>query len=182
MISRTKHRCRLRYLYGPIKTRTVVILSCLAVCAVALLGHWSVRKQIYFHIENPDYAGAGKSAANGGVSGEYPDQPGPEVCGDSGLGLWTARPSCIKTWRCWILHQGRSHDLPIHDSDQRPTRASFWGWLDQDGKHIYAPVGSISDPIGQQGKGSEESDDVYEHVGNGVIVYAFEAGKIAGSG
>ncbi len=46
-----------------------------------------------------------------------------------------------------------------------------------DGKHIYAPVGSITDPTGA--KGSPNASDQFAHLGNGVIVYSFDGGKIA---
>src|SRR5512141_1734279 len=46
-----------------------------------------------------------------------------------------------------------------------------------DGKHIYAPVGSITDPTGTK-RDPEDKNDKFEHLGNGVIVYSFEGGKM----
>ena len=48
-----------------------------------------------------------------------------------------------------------------------------------DGKHIYAPVGSITDPTGTKPQDPKNKDDKFEHLGNGVIVYSFDGGKIA---
>ena len=60
------------------------------------------------------------------------------------------------------------------------ARQSFFigiAWS-SDGRHIYAPMGSITDPTGTKPLGKMEKPDSV-HLGNGIAVYAFDAGKIA---
>ncbi len=61
------------------------------------------------------------------------------------------------------------------------ARQSFFlgiAWS-SDGRYIYAPICSITDPDGSKAPDpKKDKDDKYEHTGNGIAVYAFNDGKI----
>jgi DNA-binding beta-propeller fold protein YncE len=48
-----------------------------------------------------------------------------------------------------------------------------------DGKHVYASMGSIDDPLGTGRDDDGKTGDGNKHTGSGVVVYSFDGGKIA---
>ncbi|HEY1401886.1 MAG TPA: phosphoesterase, partial [Terriglobales bacterium] len=69
------------------------------------------------------------------------------------------------------LSNNQLHDFPDDRlSDDYSTRQSYFIGLafSTDGKHIYASMGSITDPTGEKPKST----------GNGIAVYKFENGKV----
>jgi DNA-binding beta-propeller fold protein YncE len=70
----------------------------------------------------------------------------------------------------WDLKTNRIVDFPDERLSDHAHQSFFIGLaFSSDGKHLYASVGSITDPTG------ERSGDT----GNGIAVYGFSAGKVA---
>jgi hypothetical protein len=161
------------------KTRTAVLIACLIV-TVWLVAVPPIRKRISLATSkilmtpvpgNPQPMGA--FPVNIAVS---PDQKYAAVL-EAGYGtLETQLHQSVA-----VLNFASGEITRFADPRLGPkAHQSFFLGLawSSDSKHIYAPVGSITDPTGSKGKDPKKKDDVYEHVGNGVIVYAFDAGKI----
>jgi DNA-binding beta-propeller fold protein YncE len=162
------------------KTRSVVIVSCLVVLGVALLATNPVRKRISLPSSktlitpvpgNPQPMGA--FPVNIALS---PDQKFAAIL-EAGYGtVETELKQSVA-----VLDFASGEITRFADPRLGPkARQSFflgiaWG---SDGKHIYAPVGSITDPTGAK-RDQKDKNDRIEHLGNGVSVYAFEPGKIA---
>lgn len=67
------------------------------------------------------------------------------------------------------LRTSRVADFPDQRFNDHSSQSYFQGMIfSSDGKHLYASVGSISDPTGQKKGGT----------GNGIAVYAFAEGKV----
>jgi DNA-binding beta-propeller fold protein YncE len=73
----------------------------------------------------------------------------------------------------WELKTNRIADFPDDRLSDHAHQSYFIGLaFSSDGKHLYASVGSITDPTG------ERAGDT----GNGIAVYSFSAGKVAAEG
>ena len=74
-------------------------------------------------------------------------------------------------WRCIDTQSGTVADFPDDRTPARAAKQTLYSGLafSHDGSHIYASMGSITDPTG-----STKGD-----TGNGIVVYSFTAGKIA---
>jgi DNA-binding beta-propeller fold protein YncE len=161
------------------KTRTVVILSCLVVLGAALLATNPIRKRISLPSSktlitpvpgNPQPMGA--FPVNIAVS---PDQKYAAIL-EAGYG--TVETELKQSVAVLDFTSGEITRFADPRLGPKAKQSFFLGlaWS-SDGKHIYAPVGSITDPTGTK-RDEKDKNDKIEHLGNGVIVYAFDAGKI----
>ena len=80
------------------------------------------------------------------------------------------RISLINRSLFWTCKRTRSSNIPIPASVTNRTRATFIGLaFSSNGKHLYASVGSLTDPTGAKPG----------NTGNAIAVYTFAGGKVA---
>src|SRR5271155_1775875 len=87
-------------------------------------------------------------------------------------GYGTQESSARQSIAILDLSNNQLHDFPDDRlSDDYSTRQSYFIGLafSSDGKHLYASMGSITDPIGEKPKST----------GNGIAVYKFANGQVA---
>lgn len=162
------------------KRRWVLFLACLFVLGISLLATEPARKRISLPSSkiligpvpgNPQPTGA--FPVNIQIS---PDQKYAAIL-EAGYG--TAETELHQSVAVLDFATGEITRFADPRLGYRARQSFFLGlaWS-SDGKHIYAPVGSITDPEGTK-RNPKNKSDKFEHTGNGVIVYSFEAGKIA---
>jgi DNA-binding beta-propeller fold protein YncE len=154
------------------KTRTVVILSGFIVLGVALLATNPIRKRISLSTSkvlitpvpgNPQPMGA--FPINIALS---PDRKYAAIL-EAGYG--TAETELHQSVAVLDFASGEITRFADPRLGLRAKQSFFLGlaWS-SDGKHIYAPIDSITDPAGTKNKND---------TGNGIAVYAFDGGKIS---
>jgi DNA-binding beta-propeller fold protein YncE len=162
------------------KTRTAVLISCLIVVVWAVAAG-PIRKRISLPsskvligpvIGNPQAMGA--FPVNIQIS---PDKKYAAIL-EAGYG--TIETELHQSVAVLDFASGQITRFADPRLGYRARQSFFLGlaWT-SDGKHIYAPVGSITDPTGSKAADPKSRDNKFEHLGNGVIVYSFDAGKIA---
>jgi DNA-binding beta-propeller fold protein YncE len=162
------------------KRRTVIILVCLFALALTLLATDPVRKRIWLPSSKILITGVpGSPQPMGAFPVNIQISPDQKYAAILEAGYGTLESQLHQSVAVLDFASGEITRFADPRLGPKAHQSFFLGlaWS-SDGKHIYAPVGSITDPTGSKGKDPTEKDDIFEHMGNGVIVYAFEAGKI----